>query len=546
MCLSHGPISYPPPLQNSCGAVSYGRTYVAVSAPVLNDALATTVQSLVRRAAGTAGRSLQALAHVAGLALLFDAAPVPTGIVTAASTGGALARPPPLGAASIIAATVVARRSNRVAMMLAIQTAVAGASGDIPTLLAAADALEANTAVPAELTDDALNVALQTLQAVASAAADDNVNGYLVRTLSSLSLAASGSRVDAVASLVDVIASQPRRDLPFPGMFASYQAPLLELQIWNASLLAYDSLLLTRNLSTSDGARVVFPLPAQLVSSLSGALGGSPWTTVAFSSFGFDVHAAQRSSASPTPASVLRLDFSNGSAAKDRPLQDVDGAFFFDVPVRASATDTAQAVCLAWDDSGSAWDTEACAALPNPRPRDHTVFWDASRTASVKDPRYLIKAWSIAGPLYNATDCQEAVIDCAAELSTAALNRRPVVIVANDPMDPFNTPSYRCPAGSTAVLRFFFGERCRLWKTAPAENPYNCSWDHARQMFLGSGCVSDAKARCACYQRRLSRDVRSRPQHPVQSQPPPAPSFLRSCCVASSFPVDGARVAAAA
>lgn len=484
--------------------------------PVLSDALANTVQSLATQAV-TDGKPLQALAHVAGLALLFDAAPVPTNIVPAAAAGSSLARPPPPGATSVIASTVAARRAYRASLMLSIQSVAQSAAGSPAAVLAAADALEANCAVPAELTDAGQAVALATVETLAAAAgAEHGADGFLVRTLSALSLVATAARLQEISDTVDLLARLDRLDLPFPGMSSSHVAPYLEMQQWNVSLLPTDSQLLLRSFASADGSIAVKPFPRSFVSALSAALGDSPWAMAALTVFGFDVHAAARAVASPSPASVLRLEFGNRTQPRWEPTDGLDGVFFFEAPVKAAASDATEAVCLSWDEDASAWDTGLCRALPNPRPRDHAVFWDANETANLRDHRALAAAWSISGPLYQEADCNEVVFDCDQELRAAASQRRPVTIVANDPANLFSreNPSrvYRCPSGSREVLRFFYGSRCRLWKTQPADNPYNCSWDNSKQKFVGSGCVFDAKASCACYQPRLFRDVRGRTQ----------------------------------
>lgn len=229
------------------------------------------------------------------------------------------------------------------------------ARGDAITLRAVADALESNTAVPAELTDDAQVAALQTLQVIAAAIEDDTIDAYLVRCLSALALVATGSKIDRIADVLDAIVSQPRYDIPFPGMAASYVSPGIEvrrprcilspgrnfpssharpvlilvsspslssfallrplvlsarvrvsaqLQVWNTSLSS-DSTLLSRPLASSDGQRLLRPLPPRTVASLSAALGGATWATVGFAVFGFDLHACAPLSWTPrhpTPA----------------------------------------------------------------------------------------------------------------------------------------------------------------------------------------------------------------------------------------------------
>jgi hypothetical protein len=79
-------------------------------------------------------------------------------------------------------------------------------------------------------------------------------------------------------------------------------------------------------------------------------------------------------------------------------------------------------------------------------------------------------------------------------------------VVYPDARAPFSSPAVACDAPKVGtppqVLRVYHGTHCKLWR---ADNGAGCSWDNAKQTFVGSSCVTtldpDTRSNatsCAC------------------------------------------------
>jgi hypothetical protein len=183
-------------------------------------------------------------------------------------------------------------------------------------------------------------------------------------------------------------------------------------------------------------------------------------------------------------------------------------------------------VCAWWNSATAAYDPSGCVSIPSPQPPGHNLSWLVNFSAA--NDTALALAWTISGPLFNASLCSLSVLDCAAEAplvfvngtwaaaAAAALPR----IVYPDPSNPLGVPAISCPpfaarnasadpaaprqcvlgsgaVGSCPVLRIYAGAACALRQ---ANNSVSCAWDNQRQAFTGCGCVPDpaGATQCAC------------------------------------------------
>jgi hypothetical protein len=108
---------------------------------------------------------------------------------------------------------------------------------------------------------------------------------------------------------------------------------------------------------------------------------------------------------------------------------------------------------------------------------------------SVTDAR-MVLAWNLSGPLMDASNCTEDVLDCG----PAADAER---VIFPNPAAPFAFPAVRCNASvSTSPMRVWSGKRCVLIQPG---NAAQCWWDNLKQAFVGPGCVPSAgPTQCAC------------------------------------------------
>lgn len=143
--------------------------------------------------------------------------------------------------------------------------------------------------------------------------------------------------------------------------------------------------------------------------------------------------------------------------------------------------------------------------------------------------RQLPVAWDATGPLFCG--CNVTYLDCAAEAAAAeqaaaealdigasdaataaavAAVRRKVYL---SPRDALVVPAVTCPAGSTALMKAYYGETCAAWRggsvTASGDsgggggggsgNGYGCAWVASRQTFDGPCCAPPpATVQCSC------------------------------------------------
>ena len=184
-----------------------------------------------------------------------------------------------------------------------------------------------------------------------------------------------------------------------------------------------------------------------------------------------------------------------------------------------------KAVCAWWNNATAAYDPSGCVNIPSPQPPGHNLSW-VSNFSTTNDTA-LALAWTLSGPLFNASLCTLSLLDCSMESplvfvngtwtdANATLPR----IVYPDPSSPLSVAAISCPpfatvnvsvgasgarqcvlssgvTGPCPVLRVYSGAACALRQP---NNSLACTWDNQRQSFTGCGCVPDpvASTQCAC------------------------------------------------
>ncbi len=143
----------------------------------------------------------------------------------------------------------------------------------------------------------------------------------------------------------------------------------------------------------------------------------------------------------------------------------------------AAAADGAPfaARCQFWDVAAARYATAGCAAVPDPRPPGHELFFVEGFTAA--NNAAMAMAWGIRGPMVDAGECATTLLDCSSAEDAARS-------VFPDPSRPFEVAAVACPPPGNATgeappaLRVVHGARCALWR---ADNALGCWWDNVKQ-----------------------------------------------------------------
>lgn len=202
------------------------------------------------------------------------------------------------------------------------------------------------------------------------------------------------------------------------------------------------------------------PLPSALVAALNASTtgnGGGGGVATLFLSAALDPH---DESGSPAAGYLTRLRHSAVSAdgsvlSSDIRIADLPVPVRFTVPSNAAllaAQPPRSTECAFWDEAAQRYSTQGCSALPNPRPANHAVSWPQDADLAGVSPRAISAAWTISGPLYNASLCNVTVLDCAEDAESVKTGARPRKVFP-DPDDPFGVPAVGCPHGGGAAAQ---------------------------------------------------------------------------------------------
>jgi hypothetical protein len=254
---------------------------------------------------------------------------------------------------------------------------------------------------------------------------------------------------------------------------------------------AGSSQLTTQPLTVPGCASSFEPMPADLLPTGVGIV-------TSFFALTFDPHAGV-GGLNITGVTRLAFSYTDGTPLE---VSNASSPIRFTLP----AVDTAggeQAACMFWDVAAGVYSGVGCIGLPAPYPANHSVMWLDNFTAH--SDADLALSWNISGPMVEDASCFTAVLDCVNDVpgpyfvdhrtSSVEVSNRPGEIFP-DPYDPLGVPAISCGNGSAGrrTMRIYYGHFCPLWQ----DNEYNCSWDNAKQSFVGGGCVSNGPTKCMC------------------------------------------------
>lgn len=411
-----------------------------------------------------------------------------------------------------------ARINNRAELLAAVgNAAVQAPPASASALTAVADALNALTTVPAELSSAGRGAAVA---ALVSAAASGTLVSRPTATTVLLSLSnVSVSGVSAIAaasnasaalpdlkgilSAVGSLASSLQAQLSVPG-----EAPVtLSAPQINQSI----ALDLTSNASRLFSAPITAPgatgaqfsaLPPGALPALAGAA-----VNTSFHLMAFDPH----SGAVNNGTGSARLLFTAGGA--EVAVAGLATPITISLPPLGALSSPALfGQCVFWQPALQVYAADGCVGLPNPLPPGLTATFNTTKASSgaagAVELAASVKLLPEESPLLAG--CSVGVLDCAARGSSAIffLNPDDPFAERTEPPDvPFS--AVRCPslgglavgpggtyASSPPALRVYYGANCSLWKP---NNAYNCTWNATTQAFSGSGCKpATGSEQCLC------------------------------------------------
>lgn len=140
------------------------------------------------------------------------------------------------------------------------------------------------------------------------------------------------------------------------------------------------------------------------------------------------------------------------------------------------------------DYSTNSYQTDGCAALPNPVPKGLNVSWPAGLTAlnnSAMSALWTATGAGMCRPGQTQDCCNITRLSCA----------QPGAKVFPDTQRPLSMPPIACPPGAPPELMLvvFSGPNCTL-----QDETRSCYWNATHAAFQGPGCVFTEKTSCAC------------------------------------------------
>ena len=348
----------------------------------------------------------------------------------------------------------------------------------------------------ADRTDEHQAALFDILHRVANSTVDAS-GGMAQRVVETLSFVIADSATEATmakaGSVLDMLVQSQASSLLANGSHAqSIVTTSANIQMLVSVSPPGSSQLTTQPLTVPGCPSAFEPMPADLLPADVGIV-------TSFFALSFDPHAGA-SDVNTTGVTRLAFSYTDGSPLE---VSNASSPIRFTLPPVDTASGD-QAACMFWDVAAGVYSGVGCIGLPAPYPANHTVAWlDGFTAHSDAD---LALSWNLSGPMLDDGACFTAVLDCAHDVpgpyfvdprtSSVLVSNRPGEIYP-DPYDPLGVPAVSCGNGSAGrrTMRVFYGHGCAL---LASDNAYNCSWDNAKQSFVGGGCVSSGPTKCMC------------------------------------------------
>jgi hypothetical protein len=169
-------------------------------------------------------------------------------------------------------------------------------------------------------------------------------------------------------------------------------------------------------------------------------------------------------------SSIVHLSIVDATGSEVH-LSDLDSPILMSVPSASSLPPGTIAQAVFWNASTAAFETTACAVLPNPAPPGVGMDW-VSGSAGAANVEF---AWHFTGPAFAT--CTQIVLDCSnPDVQSQLVSLNPETDLGGDVVG--------CGNRTAGPLRVFMGEACPY---IGASRP--CAWSVPSQSFAGPGCT---------------------------------------------------------